>query len=119
MVSTAYKFGPSGAYFSSPIMMTLKYDPTKLTSGFPVVAYYDVTKGQWITLGGVVNNDAHTVTVQVNHFTIFAVMQDLLTNVSPAQKSNASLFVIIALIFFIVIVTIVFLITKRRGKTSI
>jgi hypothetical protein len=119
VVSTVYEFGPSGAHFSSPITMTLSYDPTKLTSGFPIVAYYNVTKDQWITLGGVVNNDTHTVTVQVNHFTVFAVMQEFTATTSKIQKSYASLFVIIAAIFFIGIATIVLFVTKRMGKTSI
>jgi hypothetical protein len=58
--------------------MIFSYDPTKLASGVPetslVIAYYSVSEGQWIILGGVVDTVNHTITVQVDHFTAFAVI---------------------------------------------
>jgi ZU5 domain. len=86
IISTPYEFGPSGARFSSPITMTFTYDPTKLASGVPetslVIAYYSVSKGQWVTLGGVVDTVNHTITVQVDHFTAFAVIS-VVTTTTP------------------------------------
>jgi hypothetical protein len=119
IISTVYEFGPSGARFSSPVTLTLSYDPTQLSSGFPVVGYYNATNGQWITIGGVVNSDTYKVTVQVDHFAIFAVMQEISTTMSPKQKSYAAMFVIIAAIFFIGIILVILLVAKRKGKTSI
>jgi len=87
IISTPYEFGPSGAQFSSPISMTFTYDPTNLASGVPetslVIAYYSVSEGQWVTLGGVVDTVNHTITVQVNHFTAFAVITGITTTTTP------------------------------------
>ena len=93
IISAPYEFGPSGAQFSSPISMTFTYDPTKLASGVPetslVIAYYSVSEGQWVTLGGIVDTVNHTITVQVNHFTAFAVITGV-TTTTPTTTSTTT-----------------------------
>jgi hypothetical protein len=141
IISTPYEFGPSGAQFSSPISMTFTYDPTKLASGVPetslVIAYYSVSEGQWVTLGGVVDTVNHTITVQVNHFTAFAVITGVTTTTpttmtsvttpptttavtTPTTTSTTGLagwlIALIAVVAVIVIVVLVLAIVARRKK---
>jgi hypothetical protein len=75
--------------------MTFSYDPTKLASGVPetslVIAYYSVSEGQWVTLGGVVNTVNHTITVQVDHFTAFAVITGVTTTTTPVVTLSKQL----------------------------
>jgi len=76
-----YEFGPSGQQFDKPVNIILKYDPEKLAPGeAPVICVYDPATKSWVNLGGVVNEAAHTVMIQVTHFTKYAVM------VKPAQE---------------------------------
>lgn len=71
-----YNLFPNGARFSPPITLSMKYDPAKLPTEAKeinlVIAYWDGTK--WVEIGGKVDTVAKTVTVDVNHFTEFAVM---------------------------------------------
>jgi hypothetical protein len=140
IISAPYEFGPSGAQFSSPISMTFTYDPTKLASGVPetslVIAYYSVSEGQWVTLGGIVDTVNHTITVQVNHFTAFAVITGV-TTTTPTTTSTTTpktttsvttptttsttgpagwLIALIAVVAVIVIVVLVLAIVARRKK---
>jgi len=136
IISSPYEFGPSGAHFNSPITMTFSYDPTKLASGAPetslVIAYYSISEGQWVTLGGVVDTVNHTITVQVNHFTAFAVITGVTTTTptktptttnsvtTPTTTSTTGLacwlIVLIAVVAIIVIVVLVLAIVARRKK---
>ena len=78
IIGFAYDFTPNGATFSPPITLTLEYDPDSLPEGVAeedlVVAYYDIETGTWIELAGVVDPVSNTITVQVSHFTMFAVL---------------------------------------------
>lgn len=59
--------------FNKPITIKLKFDPEKIGPGeVPAVFYYDEEQQQWTNLGGQVTNDI--IVVQVDHFTMFAVM---------------------------------------------
>ncbi|MBN1576061.1 MAG: hypothetical protein JW913_05890, partial [Chitinispirillaceae bacterium] len=80
LLNVAHDFGPNGTIFRKPVTLTLPYtgadldqdqdgssdiDPEKL-----IVVFWD--GGTWRPAGpGSVNADANTVTVEVNHFTIF------------------------------------------------
>ncbi|SEM62677.1 The GLUG motif-containing protein [Paenibacillus sp. OV219] len=58
--------------FSKPVTLTLKFDPASLTGDQrPAVFYYDEVKKAWVEVGGTVNGDH--ITVDVNHFTKYAV----------------------------------------------
>ncbi len=72
--SNVYEFTSSEA-FNSAVTVVLKYDPDKVADpGKLGVYYYNEKLGQWIYLGGAVDPDAGTVSVQVDHFTQFAVL---------------------------------------------
>lgn len=60
--------------FSGLITLTFAYDPTGLTAADQqALQIYHWTKGQWDNLGGLVNLDAHTITVNTNSLSPFAL----------------------------------------------
>jgi hypothetical protein len=72
-------FGPDGATFDPPIVITMSYDPSDLPDGVAeedlVLAYYDAESGEWVELANiVVDTENHTVSGIVSHFTQFAVL---------------------------------------------
>jgi hypothetical protein len=117
IISTMYEFGPPGAHFSPPITMTLSYDPTLLGEGVPEIAYYSVSDGAWITLGGVVDTFNHTITVEVDHFTVFAVM-GYGTPKTPTIANSwwlwTIIIVVVAILLFISIRIVLQLRRRRR-----
>jgi hypothetical protein len=70
-----FEFGPSGQQFDKPVTIILEYNPDKLASGeVPIICVYDPATRLWINLGGVVNEAAQTIRIEVTHFTKYAVM---------------------------------------------
>jgi hypothetical protein len=70
----SYSFNPSGATFSPPATMTLKYEaplPAGLSDSALYIAYWDGSA--WTKLDSSVDTVAGEVTASVSHFTIFAV----------------------------------------------
>ena len=62
----------AAANFNKDVALTFVFDPTTLTDGQkPSVFFYDESKQVWVEVGGVVNGN--TITASVNHFTKFAV----------------------------------------------
>ncbi|MFB9276251.1 S-layer homology domain-containing protein [Cohnella cellulosilytica] len=58
--------------FKRPVTLQLAYDSARLAEGQkPVVFYYDEALAQWVEIGGAA--DEGLLSVQVNHFTKFAV----------------------------------------------
>jgi hypothetical protein len=78
VIGLTYDFGPTGATFSPAISMKFTYTaaniPTGVSEANLVVAFYDTTAGQWVTVPVVVDTVNHTITAQVTHFTAFSVM---------------------------------------------
>jgi len=111
VVSAPYEFGPSGAQFSSPISMIFSYDPTKITSGFPetslAVAYYNVSEKQWISIRGIVDTVNHTITVQVDHFTAFAVIQGVTATTPTTPKASIPLWLFWTIVVIVAIVGLI------------
>ena len=69
-------FGPDGARFTPAITLVLGYDPASLPQGAKEeqlkVAFWD--GATWQYLSSQVDTDVDTITVQVAHFTVFAVL---------------------------------------------
>ena len=75
LASEVYEFtvGNNATYnFSTSVGITLSFNTSTIGEGeTAAVFYYDEAHSQWINLGGVVTGS--TITVQVNHFTKYAV----------------------------------------------
>lgn len=71
-----YDFGPSGATFSPPITLTMKYDrailPEWVLENTLYIAYWD--GANWQALQSQVDTQTETVSALTSHFTLFAVM---------------------------------------------
>jgi hypothetical protein len=91
IVGVAYDFGPSGASFTTPVPITIGYNPANMPAGFSetglVIAFYDTAASQWVTIpGSLVNTEGYNITVQVSHFTFFAVIAALPVTPVPTSK---------------------------------
>lgn len=76
-VASTYDFGPSGLKFSTPVTITMKYDPSKIPPGTtPYIAWYNTQTGQWEQLTTLsINSSVNppTISALVSHFTAFSV----------------------------------------------
>lgn len=77
-VMQAADFGPDGAQFNPPITLTMTYNPAMLPPNARQdklrVAYWDGSK--WVKLSSTVDPATMTITAQIDHFTIFAVIAE-------------------------------------------
>jgi chitodextrinase len=76
LLGVVYEFkvgGDTGYSFNKPVTLTFTFDPASLPAGeTPTIYYYDETAAKWVDIGGTISGS--TITVQVDHFTKFAVM---------------------------------------------
>ena len=76
VIGLVYNFGPDGATFDPPIILTFTYDPDSIPEGVSeedlVIAYF--VDGEWIELECVIDTETNTITASVSHFTTFAVI---------------------------------------------
>jgi hypothetical protein len=75
-VITAYKFSPSETTFKPAMTLTVKYDPASLPAGVKeaglFIAYWDGSS--WAALSSTVDTQAKSMTAQVSHFSVFAIL---------------------------------------------
>ncbi|MDD4237579.1 MAG: S-layer homology domain-containing protein [Desulfotomaculaceae bacterium] len=77
IAGSIYEFGPAGTTFNKPVTITLKYDSAKLAGVSEDnlgIYYLDESTNEWVLIGGVVDKAAKTVSVDVTHFSKYAVM---------------------------------------------
>lgn len=69
-----FSIGGQNTYsFAKNVTLKLTFDASIIGAGnTPAVHYYDEASGKWVNLNGTVSGN--TITVQVNHFTKFAVL---------------------------------------------
>jgi len=76
LAGSVYEFsvgGQSTYSFNKSVTLTFNFDPFVLAQDeIPAVYYYDEAQAKWVNLGGTVSGS--TITVQVDHFTKYAVM---------------------------------------------
>jgi len=78
IIGCVYDYKPTGATFSPPITLTLKYDPGLVPAGVDesklVIAFYNTATSKWeVVPGSVVDTVNHTISAQISHFTLFTV----------------------------------------------
>ncbi len=70
---------PEGSVFIPSGKLTLEYDPTSFDTAMNdkdlVIAYYNVETGKWIELRSSVDTEDHTITADLDHFSIYAIMR--------------------------------------------
>lgn len=78
IIGLIYDFGPDGATFVPPIMLTITYDPSLIPEGVREenlgIAYYDEDTNQWTELECLVDTEANIISAKVSHFTALAVL---------------------------------------------
>ncbi len=72
-------FGPDGATFDPPLMITTSYNPDDFSDGTSaddlILVWYDESSGIWIELDDiVVDTENHTISGRISHFTLIGVM---------------------------------------------
>ncbi len=68
--------GPDGQTFEEPILLSIRFDPTKLPAGVPLSAlapvFFDGTG--WVLLpGGTIDSLGNTVSVPIEHFSSYSI----------------------------------------------
>jgi hypothetical protein len=79
IIGLVYDINPDGATFDPSITLTFTYDPAQVPGGVDpkglVLATWDSTTGKWIEFQNcTVDTTAHTISVQISHFTPFAII---------------------------------------------
>jgi hypothetical protein len=70
-------FGPDAQHFSSPVNIILTYTDRDLNGTDPSaleVWRYDASGGLWQLLGGIVDTLEHKLSLDVDHFSLYAIM---------------------------------------------
>jgi hypothetical protein len=81
-IARAYDFGPDGTVFNIPVTAVFNYTDEDLAGGLvdPAtlrVYVYDSLAQEWQLLGGTVDMVAKTITVQITHFSDFAIFGNM------------------------------------------
>jgi len=112
-----YEFGPTGATFSSPVSITLKYDPSALNAGTDqsklYIAYWDTGNNRWVSVPSAVDLVNHTITASVTHFTLYSAMAPI----TSSNVTSAWVIAAIAVVSLIIIGLGTWIIIYRRRKT--
>jgi len=83
----ACDFGPDGATFDPPIVLTFDYNPADLPENVDeenmTIAFYDSSIDEWVLLDCEVDTVNHTITASVSHFTTFTILIPKLESAPP------------------------------------
>ena len=90
LLSDVFEFtigGKKNYTFNKIVTITLSFDPKAVGKGeTPSIHRYDEDLRQWINLGGEISNKDNTISVEVDHFSKFAVMAALPSSVTATIK---------------------------------
>lgn len=78
LISVPYELGPTGATFDPPATLILAYDKSRLPEGIKekdsTIVLFDLKTKTWQRLKGVVDPESGTVSAEISHFSVYAVM---------------------------------------------
>jgi hypothetical protein len=118
MVSNIFDIGPNGTTFNTPSTLTLPYNENEIPPGLSEddLAIYRRIGGEniWERIGGNVDKENHTISVQINHLSEYAVMANI--GGGAAEKSETPWLTIGAAIAVILAVIAIALLIKRKEK---
>jgi hypothetical protein len=127
-IVTAYTLGPDEAIFDPALTLTLKFSPARLpprmTEKDLYIAYYDGT--QWQPLESTLDTLTKTVSANISHSSVFALMGKVATPVKPTPSDsqpgsgiNPTLLLVILIVFTMSIIVFAFVYERRiKLKTS-
>jgi len=91
IVGKAYNFEPGGATFNPSMIITFSYRlPENVDEESLFIAYYDADVGAWVKLGGILDMEANTISIEVSHLTTFAVFGTESLAPSPPPSTTPS-----------------------------
>jgi uncharacterized protein YjaG (DUF416 family) len=116
-VIAAFECSPNGSVFSSPIELTIRYDPSLIPSGVSEkdlgLAYYDTAKNAWVNIDSQLDPANHIITGEASHFSLFGIL--------PKEAPLAS-WKIVAIVVgteVVIIYVVLFLILRRRKQKKV
>ena len=78
VIGLAYDFGPDRATFDPPLTLTFEYEESEIPDDANeddlVIAYWDEEAEEWVELDCTVDPVTNTITAEVSHFTVFAII---------------------------------------------
>ncbi len=79
-VTGCYIIEPNGVTFEPSVPLIFKYDPDNLPEGMSAdslyIARYDPDTQEWTNLGGIVDPETCTVTTEIEHLSLYAVLAE-------------------------------------------
>src|SRR5687768_1004243 len=93
---TAYEVGPSGVTFQQPVAVTIKYDPSQITSGSPEggLQLYEAVNGAWRRVAGsTADPSSRTVSGNVTQLGTFGVLMQPIVDTVRVVGPPASMVV--------------------------
>ncbi len=111
LVSNVYDF-ECDASFSSSVTVTISYSESDIPEGVNEedLAIYTYQNGEWVNVGGVVDTEANTITVELSHFSMYAAM--------APEKSGIGLLAYAGIVLIIAIAAIIGAVFIRKKKNS-
>jgi uncharacterized protein YjdB len=91
--ASAFEFGPTGTSFTTPVTMTIKYDPANIPANVAEssLQLYTYAGSAWVLVpGSSVDVAAHIVTGSSSHFSQYAPMGVVVVPVATVTVSPAS-----------------------------
>jgi hypothetical protein len=116
-VIAAFECSPNGSVFSSPIDLTIRYDPSLIPSGVSEkdlgLAYYDTAKNAWASIDSQLDPANHIITGEVRHFSLFGIL--------PKEAPLASWKIVAVVVGseVVIICVVLFLILRRRKQKKV
>jgi len=88
---TTLDFGPDGLVFNVPVQLVITYDPAQL-NGSPenALTIYKLSNGSWSKLDSTIDIGAHTITADINGFSIFAAGAESVPPTTTASPDGGS-----------------------------
>ena len=94
VVGTAFDFGPAALSFAQPVLLTLRYDPSRVDSDSPEsgLQLYELVGSSWrLVPGSTANTSSRTVTGSVSHLGTYAVLMQPRVETVVISPDNQSL----------------------------